>query len=68
MQSSRWGSTDLLNHRAGHWLALAEVQRAAGLHGRAESSAAGAIRLYEQKGNIAAIELTRAGNATALVW
>ena len=60
--------TDLLNHRAGHWLALPEVQRKAGLQTGAESSTAGAIRLYEQKGNIAAIELMRAGTATAVVW
>jgi tetratricopeptide (TPR) repeat protein len=37
------------------WLALAEVQRAAGRHDEAETSVAEALCLYEAKGNVAAI-------------
>jgi len=43
-----------LNYRARAWLALAEVQRAAGVHDDAEASVAEALRLYEAKGNVAA--------------
>jgi len=52
--------TDFLNHRAQNWLALAEVQRAAGLAGDAEESIERAVRLYEQKGNVAAVGRVRA--------
>ena len=43
-----------LNSRAEMWLALAEVQRAAGRADEADASVAEALALYEQKGNIAA--------------
>jgi tetratricopeptide (TPR) repeat protein len=53
--------TDLLNDRAARWLGLAEVQRAAGLEADADVSLENAIRLFEQKGNVAAVALVRAG-------
>ena len=45
--------SDWLNYRARAWLALAEVQRASGQN--AEAAVAAALRLYEAKGNVAAI-------------
>jgi class 3 adenylate cyclase/tetratricopeptide (TPR) repeat protein len=48
------------NGRAGAWLTLAEVQRAAGRDDEADSSTERAIAYYEQKGNAAAIALVRA--------
>jgi len=44
-----------LNYAARAWLALAEVQRAAGLRDDAEASTSEALRLYEAKGNVAAV-------------
>jgi tetratricopeptide (TPR) repeat protein len=41
------------------WLALAEVQRAGGDPAKAEAAVAEAIRLYEAKGNVAAIARLR---------
>jgi tetratricopeptide (TPR) repeat protein len=52
---------DNLNRRAEAWLALAEVQRAAGRYGEADASVAEALALYKRKGNIAAAERLRAG-------
>ena len=46
--------TDMLNIRARVWLALAEVQRAAGDTAEADAAVARALELYEQKGNVAA--------------
>jgi DNA-binding SARP family transcriptional activator len=46
---------DNLNFRARTWLALAEVQRARGAAEEAEAAVAEAIRLYEAKGNLAAV-------------
>jgi tetratricopeptide (TPR) repeat protein len=53
--------TDLLNDRAARWLCLAEVQHAAGLEADADASIENAIRLFEQKGNVAAATLVRQG-------
>jgi tetratricopeptide (TPR) repeat protein len=53
---------DNLNFRARTWLALAEVQRAAGESPVA--AVAEALRLYEEKGNVAAAEQLRAAAAT----
>jgi DNA-binding SARP family transcriptional activator len=50
--------TDNLNLRARIWLALAEVQRAGGAE--AAAAVAAAIRLYEAKGNVAAVARLRA--------
>ncbi len=47
--------SDWLNDYARIWLAFAEVQRTAGLHEEAEASVADARRLYEAKGNVAAV-------------
>jgi predicted ATPase len=55
--------TDMPNERAARWLSLAEVQRAAGLATDADSSVENAIRLFEQKGNIAAVARIRNGAA-----
>ena len=41
---------DNLNRRAEAWLALAEVQRAAGRYGEADASVAEALTLYESRG------------------
>ena len=46
--------------RARIWLALAEVQRAAGDAAEADAAVATALELYEQKGNVAAAERLRA--------
>jgi hypothetical protein len=46
--------TDDLNFKARIWLALAEVQRASGQTSEADAAVATALKLYEQKGNIAA--------------
>ena len=51
--------SDLLNDRAIRRLSLAEVQRAAGLDAQADATVEEAIRLFEQKGNVAAIALVR---------
>ena len=51
---------DNLNRRAEAWLALAEVQRAAGRYGEADASVAEALTLYEQKGNVTAAGRLRA--------
>jgi class 3 adenylate cyclase/tetratricopeptide (TPR) repeat protein len=56
---------DNLNGRAGTWLMLAEVQRAAGLDTEADASTGRAIAYYEQKGNVAAIGRVRAVGAPA---
>jgi hypothetical protein len=47
--------SDWVNDHAHIWLELAEVQRAAGLHDDATAAVAEARRLYEAKGNVAAI-------------
>jgi DNA-binding SARP family transcriptional activator len=57
-------ASDLLNLSAGVWLALAEVQRAAGAVAAADAAVAEAIRLYEQKGNVAAVAQLRAATPT----
>ena len=49
-----------LNYRAWAWLALAEVQRTNGHEAEADTAVAAALRLYEVKGNIAAIAGLRA--------
>jgi hypothetical protein len=54
-----WEKTDSLNQRAEVWLALAEVQHTAGKPDEAVASVEKAIALYEQKGNVAAIERLR---------
>jgi ATP/maltotriose-dependent transcriptional regulator MalT len=46
--------SDMLNLRARVWLALAEVQRARGQTAEADAAVADAIRLYGEKGNVAA--------------
>jgi class 3 adenylate cyclase/tetratricopeptide (TPR) repeat protein len=46
--------SDSLNDRAAKWLALAEVQRAAGRDGDADAAAAEALALYRLKENVAA--------------
>jgi DNA-binding SARP family transcriptional activator len=46
---------DNLNLRARAWLALAEVQRARGAAAEAGAAVEEAVRLYESKGNVAAI-------------
>jgi DNA-binding SARP family transcriptional activator len=51
--------TDLLNHRARVWLALAEVERARGASVEADGAVSAAVRLYEKKGNVAAIARLR---------
>jgi hypothetical protein len=43
------------------WLAFADVQRAARKHDEADASVEEAIALYEQKGNLAAVERLGAG-------
>jgi DNA-binding SARP family transcriptional activator len=50
-------TTDMLNRRATVWLALAEVQRAAGEP--ADGSVGEALRLYEAKGNVTAAAALR---------
>jgi DNA-binding SARP family transcriptional activator len=55
--------SDWLNDYARIWLAFSEVQRAAGLHDDAQTSVAEALRLYETKGNVAAIARLQAGAA-----
>jgi DNA-binding SARP family transcriptional activator/tetratricopeptide (TPR) repeat protein len=52
--------SDGLNVKARTWLALAEVQGAAGLRSEADAAVAEAIRLFEAKGNVAAAALVRA--------
>jgi tetratricopeptide (TPR) repeat protein len=52
--------SDTLNLRAGTWVALAEVQRAAGAAAEADAALDEAIRLYEAKGNAAAAARVRA--------
>jgi DNA-binding SARP family transcriptional activator len=49
--------TDMLNHRATIWLALAEVQRAA--NELPDAAVAEALRLYEAKGNVTAAAALR---------
>jgi DNA-binding SARP family transcriptional activator len=49
--------TDRLNDRALAWLALAEVQSAAGNHAEAEDAVKRALELYERKGNVGAATL-----------
>jgi DNA-binding SARP family transcriptional activator len=53
--------SDMLNHRALAWLALAEVQRAAGES--PDAAVSEALRLYETKGNVAAAAQLRAAAA-----
>ena len=53
--------SDWLNYRAWAWLALAEVQRANGQTTDADAAVAVALRLYEAKGNVAAIARLQAG-------
>ena len=57
--------TDMLNLRARIWLALAEVQRAAGNGAEADAAVATALELYEQKGNVAAAAALRAARPPA---
>jgi class 3 adenylate cyclase/tetratricopeptide (TPR) repeat protein len=54
----RFERTDIPSADA--WLALAEVQRAAGLDAEAEASLAKAVAIHEQKGNVTAIAQLRA--------
>jgi class 3 adenylate cyclase/tetratricopeptide (TPR) repeat protein len=49
------------NHQAEMWLALAEVQLAAGRRGETDAAVARALELYEQKGNVAEAARVRAG-------
>ena len=56
--------TDELDRRAARWVVLAEVQPAVGLSAEAGESVERALRLYERKGNAAAIERARATAAT----
>jgi DNA-binding SARP family transcriptional activator len=46
--------TDRPNHKARIWLALAEVERAAGNNADADAAVQEALALFEQKGNVAA--------------
>ena len=48
--------SDMLERRGRRWLALAEVQRAAGDTAEADAAVATALELYEQKGNVAAAD------------
>jgi hypothetical protein len=57
---AREAETDGLNRKAGAWLTLAEVRRAAGRAEEAEAAVAEALALYEQRGNVAAAERLRA--------
>jgi DNA-binding SARP family transcriptional activator len=57
--------SDLLNLRARVWLALAEVERAAGNAAGADAAVAKALGLYEQKGNVAAAARLRDEHAVA---
>jgi hypothetical protein len=52
--------SDFLNLRAGVWLALAEVRRAAGRPVEAGAALGEALQLYEAKGNVAAAERLQA--------
>jgi class 3 adenylate cyclase/tetratricopeptide (TPR) repeat protein len=52
---------DMPNVRARAWLALAEVQRAAGHAGHGDAAVGAALELYVQKGNVAAADRLRAG-------
>jgi class 3 adenylate cyclase/tetratricopeptide (TPR) repeat protein len=52
-----------LNVEARVWLAVAEVQRAAGNTAEADAAVAKALELYEQKGNVAAVARLRAPQA-----
>jgi tetratricopeptide (TPR) repeat protein len=54
--------TDSLNWRARVWLAYAEVLRACRRTGEAEAAHETAIRIYEQKGNVAAVARVRAAS------
>jgi class 3 adenylate cyclase/tetratricopeptide (TPR) repeat protein len=49
------------NYEARVWLALAEVQRAAGNQAEADEAVERALELYDRKGNIAAAARVRAG-------
>jgi hypothetical protein len=51
----------LPNYTAVAWLALAEVQKANGHAAGADAAVANALRLYEEKGNVAAAARVRAG-------
>ena len=51
--------SDLLNLKAAVWVALAEVQRAAGAAAEADAALDEAVRLYEAKGNVAASRQAR---------
>jgi tetratricopeptide (TPR) repeat protein len=51
--------TDRLNQRAVAWLALAEVHRARDETPAADAAVDAAVRLYEQKGNVAAVTRLR---------
>jgi len=57
--------SDRLNNRARVWLSLAEVQRAAGAPAEADAAVAAALRLYDEKGNVAAARRLRAGATSA---
>ncbi len=57
--------SDDLNTNAGMWLALAEVQGAAGNNAEAKDAVARALALYEQKGNVAAAARLRAAPFTS---
>ena len=48
--------TDQVNPRAGAWLTLAEVLRASDRAEKADAAVAQAIVIYEQKGNLAAVD------------
>jgi hypothetical protein len=48
------------NHQAEMWVALAEVQLAAGRRDETDAAVARALELYEQKGNVAAAARVRA--------
>jgi tetratricopeptide (TPR) repeat protein len=54
---------DCLNAKAGTWVVLAEVHRAAGAEADADAALGEAIRIYEAKGNVAAAAAARAAAA-----
>jgi tetratricopeptide (TPR) repeat protein len=57
--------SDRLNHRAKVWLALSEVRRAAGDRAEADAALAAALRLYDEKGNVAAAGRLRSAASRA---
>jgi hypothetical protein len=60
----RVGGSDMLNLSAGVWLAVAEVRRTTGAKAASDAAVAEAIRLYGEKGNVAAAEGVHSRSST----